>query len=340
MRKNKLFIIILVFLFSLVLVSTKKVSAKSDLDLIEKYDITVEPDFHDGTLKIRVELVWHVLNDTTNGPLTWIKVGVPNSHVEALKKESSNISDIRYYDNGGAYIRIDLDRKYYQDETLTIKFSWVQSYMYFIDGNVIRYDYNPGWFGDINVSECNVRWLAKKVANIEESSLEPTEENGYYVWSSPLGHGEYIKVNLFYDKSSFSTIDPEKQFTNQYISNRSIIVMSIVIGGLLIFIIGMIIYSYQKQDPYLRERGFVVHSPHYFYYHYPIHYHQTGSRVSKDGTPINPVNVHSGSHYGGGCACACACACAGGGRAGCSMKDFYHTNLSSEKVINILKDND
>ena len=36
MKKNKLFIIILVFLFSLVLVSTKKVSAKSDLDLIEK----------------------------------------------------------------------------------------------------------------------------------------------------------------------------------------------------------------------------------------------------------------------------------------------------------------
>ena len=29
---------------------------------------------------------------------------------------------------------------------------------------------------------------------------------------------------------------------------------------------------------------------------------------------------HSG---GGGCACACACACAGGGRAGCSRKDFY-----------------
>lgn len=27
------------------------------------------------------------------------------------------------------------------------------------------------------------------------------------------------------------------------------------------------------------------------------------------------------------CACACACACAGGGRAGCTTKDFYNTNL-------------
>ena len=37
---------------------------------------------------------------------------------------------------------------------------------------------------------------------------------------------------------------------------------------------------------------------------------------------------------GGGCAhsSGCACACAGGGRAGCSKKDFYGTKLSYEKV--------
>lgn len=336
MKKKGLFIIIL--LLCLAFLSVKKVNGASDLDLIEKYDITIEPDFHDGTLRIKVELVWHVLDDKTNGPLSWIKIGVPNYHVEALKKESSNIAKISYYDNGGAYIRIDLDRKYYQDETLNIKFSWVQSYMYFLDGNVVRYDYNPGWFSDIKVSECNIRWLMKKVAKVEESSLNPTEENGYYVWSSPLGYDEYIKVNLFYDKSSFSSLDPEKQYTNRYMSQKSVIILFGVIGVLAIVIIGMIIYSYNKQDPYLRERGFVVHSPHFFYYHYPIHYHYTGSRVSKEGKPINPVNVHSGGHYGGGgCACACACACAGGGRAGCSMKDFYHTNLSSDKVINIIK---
>ena len=30
------------------------------------------------------------------------------------------------------------------------------------------------------------------------------------------------------------------------------------------------------------------------------------------------------------CACACACACAGGGRAGCTVKDFYNTDLKPE----------
>ena len=35
--------------------------------------------------------------------------------------------------------------------------------------------------------------------------------------------------------------------------------------------------------------------------------------------------------------CACACACAGGGRAGCSKKDFYKTNLKLDVVEKELK---
>ena len=37
------------------------------------------------------------------------------------------------------------------------------------------------------------------------------------------------------------------------------------------------------------------------------------------------------------CACACACACAGGGRAGCSMKDFYKTNLKTDDIKKALE---
>lgn len=36
---------------------------------------------------------------------------------------------------------------------------------------------------------------------------------------------------------------------------------------------------------------------------------------------------HHSSCAHSSCACACACACAGGGRAGCTSKDFYHTDL-------------
>lgn len=49
-------------------------------------------------------------------------------------------------------------------------------------------------------------------------------------------------------------------------------------------------------------------------------------RVNVTRTP-RPVTTHHSSCAHSSCACACACACAGGGRAGCSTKDFYNTNL-------------
>ena len=55
----------------------------------------------------------------------------------------------------------------------------------------------------------------------------------------------------------------------------------------------------------------------------------------------HPVSRSSSSHHSSGghsscahssCACACACACAGGGRAGCTTKDFYNTDLKLEAL--------
>jgi len=37
------------------------------------------------------------------------------------------------------------------------------------------------------------------------------------------------------------------------------------------------------------------------------------------------------------CACACACACAGGGRAGCSNKDFYNTKLKMKHIVKAVR---
>ena len=47
-------------------------------------------------------------------------------------------------------------------------------------------------------------------------------------------------------------------------------------------------------------------------------------------TPVS--SGHHGHSVGHGCACACACACAGGGRAGCSTKDFYNTGLKLRQL--------
>jgi hypothetical protein len=42
--------------------------------------------------------------------------------------------------------------------------------------------------------------------------------------------------------------------------------------------------------------------------------------------------AHSSCACAHSCACACACACAGGGRAGCSKKDFYNTGLKLKQL--------
>ena len=55
-------------------------------------------------------------------------------------------------------------------------------------------------------------------------------------------------------------------------------------------------------------------------------------------TDIRTSSHYTGGRGSGGCACACACACAGGGRAGCSKKDFYGTKLTTMAIREALKD--
>ena len=46
---------------------------------------------------------------------------------------------------------------------------------------------------------------------------------------------------------------------------------------------------------------------------------------------------HHSSCAHSSCACACACACAGGGRAGCTNKDFYNTKLKMRHIKKAVK---
>ena len=73
-------------------------------------------------------------------------------------------------------------------------------------------------------------------------------------------------------------------------------------------------------------------------------------RVNVVNIPVVHHSSYSGSRSSGGssrgggcahsscacacasCACACACACAGGGRAGCTYKDFYRTDLKLRQL--------
>ena len=58
---------------------TNRASASGDLDEILEYAITVDVN-EDGTLNMFYHIRWKVLDSTTEGPLEWVQIGVPNKH--------------------------------------------------------------------------------------------------------------------------------------------------------------------------------------------------------------------------------------------------------------------
>ena len=76
--KLRLFIALLTF----ALVAAMPLSqawASGDLDEILAYDITVDVN-EDATLTMVYHIEWKVLDSTSDGPLTWVRVGIPNKH--------------------------------------------------------------------------------------------------------------------------------------------------------------------------------------------------------------------------------------------------------------------
>ena len=121
-----------------------------NLDEIENYTIYAEPDWEDGSVYLKYDITWKVLDSDTDGPLEWVKIGIPNSNVEEIEGYSSNIENIRYYKNGGSYVRIDFDRKYYEGETVEFSFGIHQHHLYqTIDGMRV-YRFTPGWFDAVS----------------------------------------------------------------------------------------------------------------------------------------------------------------------------------------------
>ena len=83
-------------------------SAFTPLDQILVYHIYVNPTV-EGNLDMEYHIKWKVLDDDSEGPLEWVKIGVPNSHVDTIKALTKNIAKINYTSLGGDFIRIDFD---------------------------------------------------------------------------------------------------------------------------------------------------------------------------------------------------------------------------------------
>ena len=328
MKKVIKFLLLLIILWSFNLFNAQ---AKTPLDKILEYHIYVNPT-EEGNLNMKYHIKWKVLDDTSEGPLEWVKIGVPNRYVTDIKILCSSIKTAKYYSDGGAYIRLDLNKKYYENEIVDIDFSFTQTHIYKLNGEYVEYSFIPGWFNEIKINELKVFWNKENVDYCDTSKIS----NEYYLWEiNNLNYGETIEVNVRYKNTAFVNLSKDNQYNTKYMTKTDYIVITVIIAVILAIIAAIIIYSYHHNDGYYSYRGFTgVRIRRRWWWH---HHYGVNSRGNQTKPPV--VRNTGGGHSGGSsCACACACACAGGGRAGCSRKDFYNPNIKVDELIKKLEE--
>ena len=151
---------IVFFVLTLIIIAQFSVPAfaADNLDEIEDYTITVNVR-QDGTLDIRYDVDWLVLSDKNGSePVTWVKVGIPNKHVEEVNAITDNIESAKYYLDGGDFVRLDFNRKYFEGDRFQFSFVIHQSYMYQIEDDAIKYGFTAGWFEEIEVKKITIKW--------------------------------------------------------------------------------------------------------------------------------------------------------------------------------------
>ena len=165
--------------------------ASGPTDEILNYDITIDVN-DDATLSMYYHIDWKVLQSGGDlGPVTWVNVGIPNSHCENLKAQSDSISRITMDRSGGETLaKITFDRAYYEGEVISFDFSLTQDYMYEVnklsEGQTV-YTFTPGWFSDLTVDQLMIMWKSDKVAEYSPSAeiYDP-----YIVWTESLDPGQ------------------------------------------------------------------------------------------------------------------------------------------------------
>ena len=317
----KIFFLIALLLIFISLLSNT--SYAKNLDEIENYDITITPNKKDGSLDILYKITWKVLDSTTEGPLTWVMIGVPNENFSNLSKVDGNIKSISKY--GTEYVRIDFNKAYKKGEELTFSYKFHQKNMYTISGDTVKYTFWPAWFEEAEIKNLKITWDG--TGSSEDDST--TKDGKNLIWhKSNMQNGETLKINVSYPVSYFSNINQSQdaQLNRSLIPTASMLKNKSSSGlGSVSFITIFMIFLFLVVVFYLMFSS----GSRSYYGHSGFYEDRSYSRSYYDRSYSSCV---SSCACASSCASSCACACAGSGRAGCSLKDFYGTNITTEKL--------
>ena len=333
---------------------------EGDMDYIPDYLVTVDLR-EDGSADITYDITWQVIGGDQTDYLSWVKIGLPNAYAEELTPLTDTIADLQYSGDGGSYAKVVFARRYYSPEVaaqnggesrVRFAFSVHQSHLFTrSDDGTATFEFTPGWFDDLVVEHMQVRWRSGDGYVADNTS----EENGYLIWDfGPMGHGQRADVHVTVPVTAAAAFDPDAALTaadyddGGPTTDEVVGILAVVVSLLILFVVVFIIIASRAPDWGGGFGGGLDPDDWYWYTHgvHTIHVARTAPPPKGYTRTDPPKNYHTGggSSRGGGvgrhnsgcassCACACAsscacaCACAGGGRAGCTAKDFYTYKL-------------
>ena len=200
-RYSAFFVLAFTFLFTLLFAEKYKAA---QLDEILDYEVDAYVN-DDATVTLTYSGLWEVLDSDSEGPLTWVKVGVPNIHCRNFTPLTGNIDSVSYYSDGGSFARVDLDDEYYEGETVFFSFSLVQDYIYQVnkleDGYTV-YEFTPGWFDDVPVDHMTLRWSADKAYSWDPSCLVKDGALTYEKYD--MAPGETFTIQVTYPNEAYA----------------------------------------------------------------------------------------------------------------------------------------
>lgn len=339
--------------------------AQADLDRIHSYTVTVDPRA-DGSADITYDIDWEVISGSPDEPLSWVRIGLANSAVDDFENLSPDtVSQVRYRaEGGGSFAQVVFKNRYYApdyaaqvggESRVRFAFRVHQSELYTLNGDgSADYVFTPGWFSDLSIDDLTIRWKALDGMQADTDTLE----DGYYVWAfGALDHDERAAVRVSVPAEIAAAFTPDTVMPVR--SGRSPAFIAAVIVLPFAVMVLVILLALLLRRPRWRG-GFGAAASDWDFYTDGVHTIHLAPGVAPPAgyTPATPPAGHtpafkagggrfrgggagrSRSHDGGshnsGCACACACvscacacACAGGGRAGCSAKNFYRITMDT-----------